>query len=270
MASESELQRQLHGTFYQEEGSDYLLSWVWGRTRRIVESLAPRLGLLRRAVQWHDEALSAIRPNEGIRLSEFERIVIENHRDVAHGLYSAQILIRCGSLADTLTLLRPAVENMLDLQYLKRWPESMHSYYEKIDEFGEKLAKDPNPSQSRDPRLVLRFMGIGPVRHRIEEQPDCSASEHAMIDQWYLLSNVAEHASPDRKALNRGTRQDWDNALGQFHNTLMLACEQLFTIDDGLHGKIEANGELVDKYRQITQELNQFHEDSNPEGNGRT
>ena len=246
---------ELDGTFHGHDGADYLLSWVWGRTRFTVESLAPRLVIMRRAVQWHDGALSAIRPRGEIGFNEFHKIVIENHRDMAQGLYSGLILIRCGSLADALTLLRPAVENMLDLQYLKRWPESVGSYYAKVDEFDEQLAKDPNPSRSRDPHLVLRFMGIGLVRDRINEQPDCSASEHAMIDQWYLLSNVAEHASPDREALNRGMRQDWDNALGQFHTTLMLACGQLFTIDDDFVEIISSNEILTEEYKRLMVEL---------------
>ena len=56
-------------------------------------------------------------------------------------------------------------------------------------------------------------------------------------------------------ALSSGGRNDWDNAIKQFQNTVELACWQLCDINDGLRNCIETNCKLVEQYGEILQEL---------------
>ena len=61
----------------------------------------------------------------GLRLAD---IIVRNHVDIAHSLSSSHVLLQLGLLADAVTLLRPPVENMIDIQYLHRRPDEVDKY----------------------------------------------------------------------------------------------------------------------------------------------
>ena len=61
----------------------------------------------------------------GLRLAD---IIVRNHVDIAHSLPSSHVLLQLGLLADAVTLLRPPVENMIDIQYLHRRPDEVDKY----------------------------------------------------------------------------------------------------------------------------------------------
>ena len=246
----------MDGAFRRDGNADYLLSWVWGRTRWAVESYWPWLTVLRQAVEWHYGALSTVQSRGRRDATPFQEIVIENHRDIAVSLYSAQVLIGCGSLADVLTVLRPAVEFMLDVQYLKRWPRHVSSYQDKALEYDRRLEEVGRVWQPRDPRLQLRFRSIGTIIKNLVEQDDYSPSEEWLVYQWNLFSNVAEHASPDRKHLNARSSEAWKNAILQFHNTVQLACHQLRTIDEDLADIIERDESLSADFQALWRKFN--------------
>jgi hypothetical protein len=100
----------------------------------------------------HHEALYNVRDRRGAELTDFQEIIIENQMEIRQGAYSAQVLIGCGALADALTVLPPAMENMLDIQYPKRWPRSVASFHAKAKAYDEKLATAP---RAHEPKVQM-------------------------------------------------------------------------------------------------------------------
>ena len=121
-----------------------------------------------------------------------------NHFDIAHSLSSAYLQLHWGCLADALTVLRPAVENMIDIQYFRRWAGEFEKYKEKSEELLTWLSTARREGIfRRDPQQSLRFETAGKMcEYIVANSPN--QYEERLAYQWQLLSNIADHVSLER------------------------------------------------------------------------
>ena len=178
-------------------------------------------------------------------------MVFTNHFDIANGLSSAQVLISCGFLADALTVLRPAVEHLIDIRYLKRWPSEIDEYYGNTVAFFERFLEEGYTLDPEDLAKPFRFKNIKTVINQIGKQRDQSEAEEVMVVEWKWLSNLAQHSSAMRKMINRKTADDWQLAIRHVGWVSSLACEQLFMADSGLNATIIRDVDLAARYDHL-------------------
>ena len=186
--------------------------------------------------------------------SPLQHIVIANYREIALGLSNALTLLRTGSLADGLTLLRPALEYMLDIAYLRAWPSEVEAYERKVVEHNFAMV-DGKPV-ARDPTLRLRFINFKTMTKKIQTSPECTDVDKQMVIQYNLLSNVVEHTSPERKVLSLQRPEDWENALGQFELAVFFVVNQIHSVDAGIAGIIKQNSDLSSELDHIRETIN--------------
>ena len=234
-----------HGSYVQIDGESYHLTWVSPSTMEQISGLSPRLNLLRRAtvslIRAAVHILSINEDNQAKR-SEFQHIVVANFREIAQGMSNAMIHLATGSLADSLTLLRPALEYMLDNAYLELYPEAVGSYHVEVIKHNASLVE--GRPIARNPKDQMRFMNASKMFRQVDVHEDASADHRKMVERWYLLSSVVEHTSPERKNLSLRRPTDWENTINEFEIATFLALNQICVVDDDLADVIEQDGEL--------------------------
>ena len=245
--------KTLHGNYIQIGDETYQLMWVASSTEQQVAERQPQIDLLRRGIgNLHQLSLHLSKAvDEGT--SAFQHIAIANYREIALGMSNAMILLRAGSLADSLTLLRPVLEYILDIAYLGMWPNEVASYERKVQEHNAKLIN--GEPISRDPNLRMRFINIKTMTEKILANPDCSDITKGIVNQFNLLSNVAEHTSPERKNLSLRRPRDWENVVGQFELAVFYAINQIDCVDAGLSSIIMSDRELFAEFEQLREAL---------------
>ena len=104
---------------------------------------------------------------------------------------------------------------------------------------------DGEPIPRHDPTESMRFKNTTRKLRKLREKGDLSQTESDMVDQFDLLSNVAEHPSPERLNISL-VRQEWNwkNTFGELQRSASHAIKQLFNIDDGL-GRIIENNKML-------------------------
>ena len=170
------------------------------------------------------------------------------------GLSNAVLLLGAGSLADALTLARPALEYMLDITYLRLYPEEVEFYESKADAHNLRIGES-GPA-ARDPRHNMRFMRPAPMNKKIRNHPDCTEVHREMVNCYNLVSSVAEHTSPERKTLGLGRLRDWDNVIGLLENVTFFAFHTLDTFDGGLNAGSTRSPEFDDVKGLLYTEMN--------------
>ena len=246
--------KTLHGNYIQIDDETYLLAWVAADTKQQIDHTQPRFNLVRRAVGCLIRIAVHLSETVDNDTSTFQHIVIANYRDIALGLSNALTLLRIGSLADGLTLLRPALEYMLDIAYLRTRPCEVESYERKIAEHNATLV-DGKPA-ARDPTLRLRFINFKTMTKKIQTSTEYTDVDKEMVTQYNLLSNVVEHTSPERKVLSLRRPEDWENALGQFVLAVFFAVNQIHGVDADLTAIIKQNCALSSEFDEIRETLN--------------
>ena len=125
--------KTLHGSYTQVGSEWYLLSWTSLRAKDQIEEIEPRIHLLQRASGCLVEVIGAISGEINHEYSLFQRIVFLNYTDIAGSFSNAISLLQTGSLADSLTLVRPVLEYLLDIAYLSLYPDEVELYESKAD-----------------------------------------------------------------------------------------------------------------------------------------
>ena len=211
---------------------------------------APAFEQLQLVIQWHVDAATHLYWEDKDHLSPFGRIIAWNHFDIAHSLSSASVQLHCGFLADALTVLRPAVEHMIDIQYFKRRPSELNRYESKLDELKVWLSETQHGFTPRDPKWSLRFQSAGKMCEYIEADYPTD-HEQRLAYQWRLLSNIADHASPERHLINLKLPEFWINAIQQTDLTALMACHQIYNLVPEVRNMIEANDSLFSRFRTL-------------------
>ena len=164
--------------------------------------------------------------------------------------HSSHVLLQLGLLADALTLLRPSVENMIDIQYLHRQPDKVDEYDVKLNEFVEWLAGSQHRTIRRDPDWDLRFGSAGQMCRYIEEN-NPTEYEQRLGYQWRLLSNVAGHVTPERHLVNLKRPDDWINVVREVELTSRIAIHQLHDVEPQLMEMLASNELLTNRFREL-------------------
>ncbi len=232
---------------------DYLMIRIPGAIKHSLTTWLPKLQELWELIEWHGDAAVHLYWQNKSDLSRLAKIVSWNHFDIAHTLASAHVQLYCGFLVDALTVLRPAVEHMIDIQYFKRWPAELQQYQSKLDELMELLGQTQNRPIRRDPRQSGRFINAGKMCECIRND-EPTEHEERLIYQWSLLSNIAEHVSPERHLMNLKFPDVWINAIGQTDMTARIACHQLYYADAEINAMIEDHAPLVRRFKKLRRE----------------
>ena len=241
----------LEDRFRIDPDGGYLSVWVPGFIKTVADHWALGLHELEKPIKWHLDAVTQILLSPSGNTGDFQQIVFTNHLDIAHGLSSAHVLVSCGFLADALTVLRPAVEHMIDIQYLKRWPREVAQYHSTFVEAYERSKEEDYIPEFRDFARPWRFKNISTVINHLSKQTDCSELEKVLAAQWKWLSNVAEHSSPMRKWINGKRDNEWGHVIEQIGYVASLACEQIYTSEVGLKATIDNDTALANGYKTL-------------------
>ena len=236
--------KTLHGDYIQIGSERYLLSWISPRTKVQVSSVNSRVQLLQRASGCLVEVTEAIYSGIDDQSSLFQRIVGLNYTDLVRSFSNSILLLRMGSLADSLTLVRPVLEYMLDIAYLSLCPDEVTLYESKAE--AHNIRVEESGPVGRNPRGNMRFMNSGKMKEKILNHPDCSDIHREMVDRYNLVSAVVEHTSPERKTLSLGRPEDWDNVIGVLEQVVFFAFHMLYTVDVGLSSTASQNQEFED------------------------
>jgi hypothetical protein len=233
-------------------GGEYLQVWVPDFVKSDLELHNDEVSQIGHLVLWHREAAYTLR-HEFSRvdlgdIAQSHLIVFNSHFDIAQSLSSASILLNCGLLADALTVLRPAVEHMIDLQYIRRYPDEAPHYDGKALAFLRRLLDEQAEPRMEDFARPFRFKNITTVVNHIDKSPDVSEMEKVMITQWRWLSNVAAHSSSMRVFMTRREATDWDHAVHHIGYTASLACEQIYNLDPDIRAIIDDSSGLTARY----------------------
>ena len=222
--------KTLHGNYMQIDSEWYLLSWISPRVKDQVGDFYPRVQLLRRASGCLVEVTGAMHSEVMDQSTLFQRIIVLNYSDIARSLSNAILLLGMGSLADSLTLVRPVLEYMLDIAYLSLHPDEVVGYESKAEEHNLRVT-ECGPA-ARNPKDSMRFINSGRMNEKIRKHPDCTDVYRQMVNRYNLVSAVAEHTSPERKTLGLRRLEDWNNVIGVLEEVAFFAFHTLHTMDD--------------------------------------
>ena len=212
----------LHDSYIRIDGELYLLARVTPETKRQLDKRAVRIDYLKHVVGCLRRCASHLRRSVNENTSEFQHIIVANYVE------NAKVLLGYGALADSLTLLRPSLEYMLDNEYLRMWPSEAASYHKKVMDHNAQVAS--GGPQARDPNYRMRFINVKTMTEKILKHEDCTDIQRIMVQQYNLFSNVVDHASPERKNLSLRRTEDWEKVIGQIELTAFYAVEQLCSI----------------------------------------
>ena len=234
--------KTLHGNYIPIGNEWYLLSWISPRVKDQVADFYPRVQLLRRASGCLVEVTGAIYSEINDQSSLFQRIVVLSYTDVALSVSNAILLLGRGSLADSLTLVRPVLEYMLDIAYLSLYPDEVGIYESKAEAHNLRVAESgPVASNARD---NMRFINSKTMIAKLQKHPNCTDVYRMMVEQYNLVSSVVEHTSPQRKTLSLRRYEDWENAIGVLANVIFLVFHTLYAVDVALSSTASGNQEF--------------------------
>ena len=233
--------KTLHGNYIQIDSELYSLSWVSPRVKEQVGDFYPRVQLLRRASGCLVEVIGAIASEINNQSSLFQRIAVLNYTDVALSFSNAVLLLGTGSLADSLTLVRPMLEYMLDIAYLSLYPDAVALYESKAEEHNLRVAESGPATRSP---TSMRFINAKTMIKKLREHADCTDVYRMMVDQYNLVSAVVEHTSPERKTLSLRRHEDWGNVIGVLESVTFLVFNTLHTVDVTLSSTASRNHEF--------------------------
>ena len=241
----------INGEYVRLGDKWYLLRFLSDGTKSKIDGWRPQIDNLSGLVECHREAALYLRKCVNGDTTEFQHLIVSSHVSVAVFLKDALSLVQIGSLASSLILLRPVVEIMLELQYLKRYPSELVSYYSKVDKRNKQTLGGKTITR---PKGSLRFKRIEDIikslRYHNKSNPD--SYETGLIERWQLLSDAAAHPSPELLSMSQVRRDwDWDNSFGELKGVTSSANEQLFEIDRELRSLIDQEQDLGKKLMNL-------------------
>lgn len=220
-------------TEYLPSGNSWqALRLISAGTKRSVDGWRPQIDHLTDLLECHSDAALFLRKRVHAKTTLFQHLVVANHLSASVFLKDSLYLVQIGSLASSTVLLRPVFEILLELQYLRRFPNEAESYFDRI----EKREKRPGGGKADgSPPGTLRFKPveelIRPLRSRNDHVLD--SFDDRLIDQWQLLTDTAPNPSPELLGASRGGQQaEWREALGMLEQVAFDAARQLFEIDE--------------------------------------
>ena len=262
MRTASLIQDGTNGQYVRIDGKWYLLTFISDGTKNeLVDHRLPQIDYLRDLVVSHRDTAIHLRQSVTDDTTEFQHIIIAHHVSIAHFLSDAFYLLQKGSLAGSMVLLRPVVEIMIEIQYLRRYPSEVGDYYCKVEKHNEQTRKEGKPIERT--RRNLRFETIQNLIKTLENCGNPSEIEERLINQWKLLSAVASHVTPELLDIAQ-VRQDWawENLLGELEKVTWDAIEQMHDADKALGHIIDQAQEL--KYRERLRNLVSYGTSTSP------
>lgn len=239
----------------------YLLTCISDEDKNeLVDHWLIQIDYLRDLVECHRDTANYLRQSVSGDTTEFQHIIIAHHGFVAVILADAFSLLQMGSLASSLILLRPAVEIMIEIQYLKRHPSEVVPYYEQVEKHNRQTQKEGKPIERR---RNLRFEKIQNLNKKLEHSGNPSEIEKALIKQWGLLSAVVSHVTPELQDIAQ-IRQEWawKNTFGELEQVTCNAIEQVYDVDQALGHLIDQAPEL--RYRDRLRNLFSYGTSTSP------
>lgn len=220
-------------TEYTPSGNSWqALRLISAGTKRSIDGWRPQIIHLTDLLECHNDAALFLRKRVHGKTTLFQHLVVANHLSASVFLKDSLHLVQIGSLASSTVLLRPVVEILLELQYLRRFPNEAETYFDRI----EKRTKRPSGGKAAgSPPGTLRFKPveemIKPLRSRKSHVPD--SFDDRLIDQWQLLTDTAANPSPELLGVSQGRQQaEWRETLGVLEQVAFDAAKQLFEIDE--------------------------------------
>lgn len=220
-------------TAYLPSGNSWqALRSISAGTKRSVDGWRPQIDHLTDLLECHSDAALFLRRRVHGKTTLFQHLVVANHLSASIFLKDSLYLVQIGSLASSTVLLRPVVEILLELQYLRRFPSEAETYFGRI----EKRKKSPRGGKAAgSPLGTLRFKSveemIKSLRSRKGHVPD--SFDDRLIDQWRLLTDTAPNPSPELLGASQGGQQvEWRETLGVLEQVAFDAARQLFEIDE--------------------------------------
>ena len=235
----------LHRKYVEVQGEWYLLSWVAPRDKEHVDAQIGKIAVLRRASNCLREFSRSAYDEIDDQTCLFGRVVILSYIDMARSFDNSVMLLSIGSLADSLTLLRPVLEYLLDIVYLILHPEAVTQYEAKANKRNAMVAY--RGSAPRSPRENMRFLNPKTMKDKIRKHEECTDIHLMMIDQYDLVSSVVEHTSPERKTLGLREVEHWSNVLGVLENVTFLTFHTL----DAVEASISSSAFESEEYREM-------------------
>lgn len=209
-----------------------------------IDEWRPQIEHLHGLAACHRDAVRYLRSCVNVETTEFQLLIMAGHGSVALFLRDALCLIKVGSVTSATLLLRPAVERMIDLQYLKRFPRETSAYFSKVS---LRNSRTDARSSTSPPKGSLRFKSIEEVVSalRVPAARDAGNTERELLTSWNALSDAALHWSSDLAGGGfESPPWEWKNALAQLRQVALTAIGQLFAIDEGLESHIDREREL--------------------------
>ena len=221
----------------------YLLRYVSDETKNeLVSHRLPQIDYLRGLVECHGDTANHLQQNVTDDTTEFQHIVIFHHVSIAFFLKDAFSLLEMGSLASSLTLLRSAIEIMIEIQYLQRHPSEVATYDEKVEKHNKQTQTEGKPIERR---RNLRFKKIGELMKTLRKSGDLSELEDALIGKWDLLSGLASHVTPELHTIAQAKPEwAWKTAFGELEQVTGNAIDQVRGVDQELGRLIAQEEEL--------------------------
>lgn len=210
----------------------------------------PQIEYLNDLVECHRQAAQYLRSCINSETTEFQHIVLDRHGSAAVFLRDSLFLIRNGSLASSSALLRPVAEILLEVQYLKQFPNEVGSFFGKVNRHNRLSAAGTTSSPTRE---TLRFKPLEEIADALTTQKRPSRDHFAtgLVDQWKILSDAPAHLPAELLNAGGGGR-DWENAFSALERISFDAIRQLFEIDEELERLIDQQQEYRKKVLNLS------------------
>ena len=256
------IQDGTNGQYVRLDDKWYLLTFISeGTKNELVDHWLPQIDHLRDLVVCHRDTALYLRQSVSGATTEFQHLVIAHHVSIAIFLSDAFCLLQMGSLASSLVLLRPVVEIMIEIQYLKKHPAEVGDYYHKVEKNNIQPREEGKPIERT--RRNLRFKPIESLIKTLEYGENPSDTDKKLVDQWKLLSTVASHVTPELLDIAQ-VRQDWGwkNLFGELEKVALDAIEQVYGVDQALGHLIDQAPEL--RYGETLHNLLSYGSSTSP------
>ena len=197
-------------------------------------------------VECHREAAQYLRSCINSETTEFQHIILDRHGSAAVFLRDSLFLIRNGSLASSSVLLRPVAEILLEMQYLKRFPNEVSLFFGKVNRHNRLSAAGRTSPPTGE---TLRFKPIEEIASALTTQKRPSRDHFAtgLVDLWKILTDAPAHLPAELLNVGGGGR-DWEYTLSALERISFDAIRQLFEIDEEL-------GRLIDQQQEYRQRV---------------
>ena len=239
----------------------YLLRFVSDETKNeLVSHRRLQIDYLRDLTFLHKDTALHLRQGVTDDTTEFQHMVIFSHVSIAIFLSDTFSLLEGGSLAGSLTLLRSAVEMMIEIQYLKRHPSEVATYNDEIEKHNQQMKKEGKPIERSG---TLRSKTGGDLVKALKRSGNLSDFEKALIRTWVLLSGFVAHVTPELHTIAQARSEwVWKHVLEELDQVTKSAIDQIYNVDQALGHIIDQAEEL--KFKEKLRNLFSYGTSTSP------